>query len=203
MSWNFTNKLTFAIPNLKINGDLNDQITIKSAEKISRVSQPDSFRIEIGLNSAISQGNLKLSSWLGMQGILYSSVQSSLSEILWVGVIRKLNSVSDNTGSNVGSISLVLEAWPAADGKASFSRRYQFYTGMTSVAIAEKIFTGAGGVVRQSDKLSSTLNSLPERFYCVQYGESDSTFIKRILSEDSIAYKITPSPWGKPIPPNN
>lgn len=97
------------------------------------------------------------------------------------GVVTAVDRTTGATSG--GSFSLMLG--PEVE-KLTVGRCSRVYQDMTAVDIIKKVLED-GGI--PSDKVRwATSGSFPTRPYCVQYRESDWTFIERLLAEEGIYY---------------
>jgi len=186
----------FGVPGIFSPGD---SVKLTLARCMDAVNQIPHYHIELKVTQP-TPSNFDPMIWIGKQGVLVakqtidkSGSQSQVQQYVIAGVIQSLQY---RPGSNEDSITLKMTAWPSQSSTGYYKRNYQLFQNKTSLEIAQQLIEAAGGIF---DK-TMLQKELTARECEVQYGESDTEFISRILADDNIIFKLTAILSGNDFP---
>ncbi|RYD65278.1 MAG: type VI secretion system tip protein VgrG [Sphingomonadales bacterium] len=153
-----------------------EQIQLQRVEAVESLSRP--FTINIDLFS--QHAEVDLLPHLGKPAVIKATGDDDTATRYFHGLVTEGEFMSEQISGF--QYRLVLRPFTHF---MSQNRNYWIYQDKSAVDIIKDIFK-KNGVTAQTDfKLSGSYAS---RVYCVQYGESDFTFISRLMEEEGIYY---------------
>jgi len=158
-----------------------------------RESLSEGFEIHVDLLA--TDAYLELKQFLGRAASLKTRLSDG-SETTRTGLVRSASKLGSDGGFARYRITLVPWVWLLSRG-----RHNRVFQDKTVIEIIEAVFADYADVAawQWSDEVSEFLADTRPRSYCVQYGESDYTFISRLLAEEGIGWCVEedePAPAG-------
>jgi type VI secretion system secreted protein VgrG len=177
----------------------NDSVKVTLARCMDAVNQIPQYHIELKVTQP-KPSNFDPMTWIGKQGVLVAKQTTDESgshpKIQQYAIAGVIQSLQYRAGSNDDSITLKMTAWPSQSSTSYYKRNYQLFQNKTSLEIAQQLIEVAGGIF---DK-TMLQKDLTARECEVQYGESDTEFISRILADDNIIFNLTAILSGNDFP---
>ena len=141
---------------------------------------------EIHVDLLATDAYLELKQFLGRAASLKTRLSDG-SEATRTGLVRSASKLGSDGGFARYRITLVPWVWLLSRG-----RHNRVFQDKTVIQIAEAVFGDYADVAawQWSDEVSGFLADTRPRSYCVQYGESDYTFISRLLAEEGLGWCV-------------